>query len=87
MKSVNIATFKAQLSKYLRAVKRGEEITVTDRNLPVAKVVPLQPATPFKLPLRKAPRPAAELGRLRFPPVRGRPTDTLAFLLEERGER
>ena len=41
MNSVNIADLKNQLSKYLNRVRAGEEIVIKDRNLPVAKIVPL----------------------------------------------
>jgi prevent-host-death family protein len=39
--SVNIAELKARLSAYLLRVRAGEEILVRDRDLPVAKIVPL----------------------------------------------
>ncbi len=45
MKSVNIAELKNHLSLYLNEVKAGEEILVRDRNLPVARIVPLARAT------------------------------------------
>jgi prevent-host-death family protein len=41
MKAVNIADLKNNLSKYLLAVKQGEEILIKDRNRLVAKIVPL----------------------------------------------
>lgn len=41
MKSVNIAELKNRLSLYLNEVKAGEEILVRDRNLPIARIVPL----------------------------------------------
>lgn len=41
MKSVNIAELKNRLSFYLNEVKAGEEILVRDRNLPIARIVPL----------------------------------------------
>lgn len=40
MKSVKIAEFKARLSHYLREVRRGELLTVTDREHPIVRVVP-----------------------------------------------
>ena len=40
MKTVNIAELKNHLSAYLNQVKAGEEITVRDRDLPVARIVP-----------------------------------------------
>jgi prevent-host-death family protein len=41
MLAVNIAELKARLSSYLQRVRAGEEIVIRDRNLPVAKLVPL----------------------------------------------
>jgi prevent-host-death family protein len=43
MNSVNIAELKNGLSAYLQKVRAGEEIIIRDRNLPVAKLVPLGP--------------------------------------------
>jgi prevent-host-death family protein len=42
MKSVNIAELKNRLSVYLNRVKSGEEIVVRDRDLAVARIVPLR---------------------------------------------
>jgi prevent-host-death family protein len=41
MRSVNVAELKNQLSKYLTFARGGEEVVIRDRNLPVAKLVPL----------------------------------------------
>jgi prevent-host-death family protein len=41
MRTVNVATLKNNLSRYLRDVRRGEEILIRDRNVPIAKIVPL----------------------------------------------
>jgi prevent-host-death family protein len=41
MRSVNIAVLKNNLSAYLNDVRQGEEILIKDRNLPIAKIVPL----------------------------------------------
>ena len=43
MLSVNIAELKNRLSAYLQHVRAGEEILIRDRNLPIAKLVPLSP--------------------------------------------
>ena len=43
MKTVQIADLKDHLSAYLRDVRKGEEIIVRDRNLPVARIVPYVP--------------------------------------------
>ncbi|WP_419554427.1 type II toxin-antitoxin system Phd/YefM family antitoxin [Candidatus Poriferisodalis sp.] len=42
--AVSVSELKANLSRYLREVRRGGEIQVTDRGTPVARLVP--PAEP-----------------------------------------
>jgi prevent-host-death family protein len=44
MKSVKIAELKDKLSEHLRAVEQGAEVIVTDRNRPIARIVPLAAA-------------------------------------------
>lgn len=41
MKTTGVAELKAHLSRYLEQVKGGQEVLVTERGLPVAKLVPL----------------------------------------------
>jgi prevent-host-death family protein len=43
MKTVAVARLKAELSRYLRLVKSGEVVLVTERRVPVARVVPIEP--------------------------------------------
>ena len=38
----SIATLKASLSEFLAGVKAGEEVIVTDRGRPVARIVPYE---------------------------------------------
>jgi len=40
MRTVNIATLKAQLSAHIQHVREGEEILVCERNKPVARIIP-----------------------------------------------
>ena len=42
MKTVNIAELKNRLSVYLNEVRAGREILIRDRNLPIARIVPLR---------------------------------------------
>ncbi len=42
MKTAGVAELKAHLSRYLDEVKAGGELVVTDRGLPVARIVPLE---------------------------------------------
>lgn len=41
MRSAGISRLKASLSEYLDVVKAGEEVLVTDRGKPVARIVPV----------------------------------------------
>lgn len=43
MKIVSVSTLKARLSEFLSAVTQGEEVLITDRGAPVARLVPLSP--------------------------------------------
>jgi prevent-host-death family protein len=42
MKTAAIAKLKSGLSEYISMVKSGEEVIVTDRGKPVAKIVPIK---------------------------------------------
>jgi prevent-host-death family protein len=45
MKIANIADFKDNLSSYLRIAESGEEIQICKRNVPVARLVPIEVAS------------------------------------------
>lgn len=42
MKTAAVSKLKASISEYLSKVKAGEEVIVTDRGKPIAKIVPLK---------------------------------------------
>lgn len=42
MKTVSVAELKARLSMFLAAAKRGEEVIITDRGKPVARLTALE---------------------------------------------
>jgi prevent-host-death family protein len=86
MKAIKIAELKDRLSEHLRAVERGAEVVVTDRDRPIARIVPFpggQPTAtiePAKVPFsvvrsRKRPKPARWT------------VGSLALLSVERGDR
>jgi len=85
MKSVRIAELKDRLSAHLRAVERGAQIEVRDRDRPIARIVPVPVgATPIRVVPPRRP----------FASVRDRPrrkgrwkVASLELLLEERGRR
>lgn len=86
MKRLKIAEFRAKLSEYLRAVRRGETIVVSDRDTPIVRVVPFETGTEA-LAVRK-PLGRIALQKVPLPPRRKIKGDIVALLLEERqGER
>jgi prevent-host-death family protein len=86
MRTVTIADLKNNLSRYLREVRRGENITVLSRDVPVARLVPLEgPGSPLAV---HAPDPAgARLQDVSLPPPLALGIDIVELLLDERGER
>jgi prevent-host-death family protein len=85
MSNVRIADLKANLSRHLRSVRRGETITVLDRDTPVAQIVPIR-TTANGLVIHPPTNPG-RLGDIRLPPPAGMKTDIVELLLEERGNR
>jgi prevent-host-death family protein len=43
MQTAAVSELKASASAFLKRVKAGEEILVTDRGTPIAKIIPLRP--------------------------------------------
>jgi len=82
MKQVRIAELRARLSEYVRAVRRGETITVLDRETPVAQVVPVRESTALRI--RKPAPGAPPLTRVPLPKPAKLPIDVVDLLLEER---
>ncbi len=87
MNTVRIADLKSRLSEHLRKVRRGESLTVLDRDTPIARIVPYEgDGTSLKV---RSPSPdAPKLQRVPLPPPLRLHRDIVKFLLEERqGER
>jgi prevent-host-death family protein len=87
MKTVKIAELKDRLSEHLRAVERGvvSEVVVTDRNRPVARIVPIE-RQPARVVVPPSKVPFSSVRNKRFKPARW-PIDSLRLLREERGDR
>ena len=85
MKRVKIAELKDQLSRHLRDVERGGVVEVTDRDRPIARIVPVGRAgrSTTLLPPK---RPFPSIRRRRHPAARWRVSST-ELLLEERQAR
>jgi prevent-host-death family protein len=85
MKRVKIAELKDHLSEHLRAVERGAQLEVTDRQRPIVRLIPAT-AQPARVRIVPARRPGTELRKKRYPRARW-PVQSLDLLLEERGKR
>jgi len=85
MKRVGIAELKNNLSVYLRSVEQGDEIEVTDRDRPIARIVPVQTGSAATRVI-SAKRSFAEVRRRRHAPARW-PVSSLDLLLQERRDR
>jgi len=85
MKRVKIAELKDQLSRHLRDVERGGEVEVTDRDRPIARIVPVgRPGA--TLQIRRPLRPFSSIRGKRHAPARWDVGST-DLLLEERQQR
>ncbi len=95
MEKVSISRLKDQLSAYLKKVQAGQTVVVTDRNMPVARLEPVNQAGSEAeriaqlvqlglVSLPKAPPLSIEEIRRRRPVVPG--AGVLEALLEERRE-
>ena len=82
MNSVKIANLKANLSSYLREVQKGKQLIVTDRETPIAKVVPYV-APKEKLQIVKAVSSPKKLKKIKIPATRGT-VGSLQALLKDR---
>lgn len=84
MKRVGIAELKDHLSTHLRAVESGQEVEVTDRGRPIARIVPVP--RPGATALISPTRPFAEVRDRDYKPTK-RTVDSTELLLEERQGR
>jgi prevent-host-death family protein len=94
MKRISIGILKARLSEYLDAVRAGEEVIVTDRGKPVARLLPVGGSDQAKSRMVELVRaglarpPRERLGKdfWKLPRPKDPEGKVLAALLEERAE-
>lgn len=79
---VGVAELKARLSEYLRRVRRGETITVLDRETEIARILPLEDADP--LSVRTPSGGATRIQDVPLPPPLDSEVDVLDLLRDER---
>lgn len=82
MKTVTISYFKAHISEELRKVRKGARIVISDRDTPIAEVVPYR-TEPVTLSVRQprltpfvVPRPSFKIDH-----------DPVEYLMEDRQKR
>ena len=91
--TTSVAQLKARLSEYLRRVKAGHDIVITERGLPIARLIPLdmtdQRATRYERLVRagavRPGRPGGVRKSLLTPPS-GKSLGVLDALLANRDE-
>lgn len=84
--TVGIREFKSRLSSYVRRVKSGATVVITDRGRPVGRLVPVSPGLDRRIEDLVRSSLLAWSGRKLepiVPPVRARGTRTVAALLLE----
>lgn len=91
MQTASVSELKANLSAYLRQVRRGGEIQVLDRGTPIARIVPAPAgldsdrqrliALGILRPGSRDPATILEMAPLKLP------VNILEALLEDRGDR
>ena len=98
VKTVSISVLRSQLGRFLAAVRRGETVLITDRNAPIARLVPVEKADTDRsseIPawfLELARRGVVRLGRMKGcrkllrqpPPGPAAGSGVVAALLEDR---
>jgi antitoxin (DNA-binding transcriptional repressor) of toxin-antitoxin stability system len=82
MRQVRLADLKARLSEYLREVRRGEILSMLERQTPVAQIVPLPEALKLRIhgPAPGSPKP----GAIPLPEPLTLNVDVVDVLLEQR---
>jgi prevent-host-death family protein len=89
MKKVGVARFRSSLGRYLRAARQGRGVVITDRDRPIARLVPWDapPSGGFIRTVKPRQRGAPPLGRVKVRSVRVPGVDSLALLMEDRANR
>ncbi len=82
---VKIAELKNHLSEHLRRVEGGAELVVTDRDRPIARIIP-HSHTKGRVRVLPPARPFRAIRNKRYAPVHWK-TSSTELLLEERQQR
>ncbi len=83
MIGVRVADLKSRLSEHLRKVRSGRSVTVLDRTVPIARIVPYEEEG-LSLTVRKPVSGTPSLQKVPLPPPLRLHRDIVELLLEER---
>ncbi len=87
MKQIRIANLKARLSEHLRGVRKGQPLTILDRDTPIARILPYSDEA-AKIKIRPSRRRSSGFRKIPLPPPLKVDVDIVSLLIEERqGER
>lgn len=85
--TVKVGEFRNKLSRYLKKVREGREIVITDRETPIGRVIPYKKNKSEEiLTIQEPPEGYEGLAKLSFPPI-SCPIDPVELLLEDRKKR
>lgn len=85
---VSSSQLKAKLGKYMQAIREGKQVVVTDRQEPIARLVPYRKQRQQALRVSAPRDPAAPpLGAVKVRSIRRRDIDTTALLRQDRDRR
>ena len=90
MTKTSTSNLKAHLSEFLKAAHEGEEIIVTDRDRPVARLMPLEAPRARRKAALEIRQPAPGIppfASLKIKGIRFRNTDSTLELREDRDSR
>lgn len=90
MTKVSSTVLKTQLGKFMLAVREGKEIVVTDRGLPVARLIPYRAEeAPRSAVVASEPRSpdAQPLGKVDVNPIQYNGPSSTSLLKEDRERR
>ncbi|OGQ23478.1 MAG: hypothetical protein A3I05_07390 [Deltaproteobacteria bacterium RIFCSPLOWO2_02_FULL_44_10] len=84
--SVKVGELRNRLSAYLKRVRRGAEVVVTDRDTPIGRLIPYDQKNDEKWDLIHPPKGYEKLSSLSFPEANG-DISAVEELLRERRKR
>jgi len=88
MMRVSTSQFREKMGRYMKAVRNGKEVIVTDRDQPVARLIPFRREKTTALEVNRPRDPTAPpLGSIKVRGIDHQGRRTMEMLLEDRKRR